>query len=183
MANQNEGTITMNNYCTNCGKKLTNNEFFCQICGTPIIKLPDGYVSPEKKKKRKIILTTLIILAVIITISKKEIYINNLKKEYIIPYLQEHYPNQNSKVKYKESGKCITYGDCYFDPVFGCDGGWCKQYEYLDESECTSYYFKITNDTEEFILTVVKKNNETYVVRGKNIYGKDDPELERNENE
>lgn len=170
----------MNNYCTNCGKSLKENEYYCTSCGTPIISLPKGYISPEKKKKRKTILTILIIIAIIIIILiltpiiKKQIYINKLKQEYIIPYLQEHYPNQNNKIKYKDSGKCIISGDCYFDPVFGCDGGVCNQYEYLDESECTSYYFNITNDNEEFILTIVKKSNDTYVVKGKNIYGKDE---------
>ena len=53
-----------------------------------------------------------------------------------------------------------------FDPLMGCDGRNCYEYEYLDKSECKAYYFKISGDSEEFILTLVNKNNEFYVVKG-----------------
>ena len=40
----------MNNYCTNCGKKLVDNSKFCTKCGTPVVNL---YNSEENKEKRR----------------------------------------------------------------------------------------------------------------------------------
>ena len=175
----------MNNYCTNCGKKLKEKEYYCTTCGTPIISLPKGYIPPAKRKKRKKILKSTFYIMIIITIIivtsllRKYILINNLEKNYIIPYLQKNYPDQNSTIKYEKSGRCIISGNCYFDPVFGCDGGWCEEYKYLSRFECKSYYFTVTNDNnEEFILTIVKRNDEIYVVKGINIFGKDETKEE-----
>jgi len=44
----------MNNYCTNCGKRLSEDELVCTNCNTTIIDLPHGYeYIPPKEKKRK----------------------------------------------------------------------------------------------------------------------------------
>ena len=60
----------MNNYCTNCGKKLNKGEFVCQHCNTPIIDLPYNYIykSPKKKKLNKILIATMSILLSLIII-------------------------------------------------------------------------------------------------------------------
>ncbi len=171
----------MNNYCTNCGKKLEKDDLACKACNTPIIDLPYNYdyKSPEKKETTRKILTILgiCILCVIVFFIAKDVInrikISKMQKEYIEPYLKENYSNLNYSIKYNSSGKCIISGNCYFDPVMGCDGGACQEYKYLDDNNCKSYYYSIKSDTKEFLLTVVNRNNHFFVVEGKNIYGMD----------
>ena len=171
----------MNNYCTNCGKELEKNDLVCKNCNTPIIDLPYNYdyKSPEAKERTRKILTILgiCIMCMIVFFFAKgvinKIKISKLQKAYIEPFLKENYSNLNYSIKYNSSGKCIISGNCYFDPVKGCDGGVCQEYRYLDEKDCKSYYYSIKSNTKEFILTVVNRNNQFFVVEGKNIYGKD----------
>ena len=169
----------MNNYCTNCGKKLKSNELVCENCNIPIIDLPCNYVyiSPKKKKiiRNILIVLGLIILGIVIFCFARQlsykIKINALQKKYVNPYLIENYGNLNYSIKYDTSGKCIISGNCYFDPVMGCDGGVCQVYKYLDENECRAYYYSVESDTQKFIVTVVNKDNQFYAVEGRNIYG------------
>ena len=176
----------MNNYCTNCGKKLEKNELVCKNCNTSIIDLPYNYVykSPKKKKMQKnilIIIGVCILCFLVFSFSKKiieKVKIDKLQKNYVEPYLERNYSNVNYSIKYDSSGKCIISGDCYFDPSMGCDGHVCHQYEYLNENECKSYYYHIKTDDDidadnEFIITVFNKDDLYSVVEGKNIYGTD----------
>ena len=171
----------MNNYCTKCGKELEKDELVCKNCNTPIVELPYNYEykSPEKRKKtRKIlIIVGICLLSVFFFCFGKaainEIKINKLKKEYVESYIKENYGNLNYSIKYESSGKCIISGDCYVDYVGGCESGGCQEYEYLDENDCKSYYFDVKNNTNQFIITVVDRNNVISVVEGRNIYGTD----------
>ncbi len=180
----------MNNYCTNCGKKLEKDDLVCKNCNTPIVDLPYNYdyKSPETKKRTRKILTILgicIVCVIVFFFAKgviNKIKISKLQKEYIEPYLKENYSNLNYSIKYDSSGKCIISGNCYFDPVMGCDGGACQEYQYLDEDNCKSYYYSIKSDEKDFLLTVVNRNNHFYVVKGENIYGEDTVNNETNYN-
>ena len=43
----------MNNYCTNCGEKLSEDDIVCSKCGCPVVALPEGYVPIKNKSKKK----------------------------------------------------------------------------------------------------------------------------------
>ena len=174
----------MNNYCTNCGKKLEKKELKCSSCGTPIVKIPNNYtyLSPEKAARRSKVITiivyifALIVAVFLIKTVVNKIYENKLQKNYVEPYLQERYPYEKFDIEFDSSGKCIVSGDCLYDPVMGCDGGACNPYNYLDEKECHAYYYKVSNNNDYFTVTVVKNKDQYYAVRGVNIYGADDTE-------
>ena len=170
--------VSLNNYCTNCGKKLGKNDLVCKSCNTPIVDIPDNYQykSPLRKKSRKIILVILGIVAFTISVSLTKEIITRVQaykflKKYVNPYLEKTYKNEKYKVKYDSMGKCIISGNCHYDPLGGCDGGLCKEYEYLSKYECKAYYFKVEMSDKKLLLTLVDKNDETYVVEGENIYG------------
>ena len=113
----------MNNYCTNCGKKLEKDDLICKNCNTPIIDIPHNYNKKKEKTKKTLIKIgkyMLFIVAFFLTIIFiNKIKINKLQKEYVEPYLKEHYSNLNYSIKYNYSGKCIISGNCYFDFVMG----------------------------------------------------------------
>ena len=179
----------MNNYCTNCGKKLKHNELVCKNCQTPIVDLPYDYEykSPQKAKLLKVILIIIVIFLLCILsifIAKTLIQknkVNSLQNNYVEPYLQQNYPNTNYSIEFDYSGKCIISGNCYFDPVQGCDGGACQEYEYLSDEDCQSYYYNVSTAKTNFVVTVVYKDNTYYVVEGRNIYGEDEKESSENE--
>lgn len=183
-----EVVVYMNNYCTNCGKKLMERDLICNNCNTPIIELPYNYkyVDSRKKyvdsRKSKIKRVMLIIIGIILLCLIGVFIANNiinrltikkLQKDYIEPYLEENYTSKKYSITYDSAGKCIISGNCIFDPVMGCDGGTCQPYKYLDENECKSYYYSVIIEDKELTLTVVNQNNNFYVVEGKNIYGED----------
>lgn len=176
----------MNNYCTNCGKKLEKDELVCKKCNTPIVELPYNYVykSPSKIKLEDKVLTIIsivlviivaIFLVIIVVIFINKNKVNNIQKKYVEPYLNKNYGSDNYSVKYDSSGKCIISGDCYSSG--SCNfGGTCIEYEYLDRFQCKSYYYRVNTKYKDFIVTVVKKKNGINVVEGRNIYGTDKSE-------
>lgn len=179
----------MNNYCTNCGKKLKKGDLVCDSCNTPIVDIPTdyNYVSPVTKKIVKYILITLLVIIITffgydrLKILYKNMKIKSLESKYVIPYLKNTYGESNYDVNYDTSGKCIISGDCAFDPSLGCDGGTCMPYKYLDENTCTSYYFLANVKGKWITVTVVDNDGELSVVEGKNIYGiKEDDVKEQN---
>ena len=138
------------------------------------------YGKDELEGNRKIIMFLLISVLCIISLSFliKIIYnknINDMQKEYVEPFLEEYYSDWNYKIEYKSSGKCIISVECETSfisiDVSGCQ----NTYKYLDK--CKSYYYTVIPTNEDnFIVTVVKKGKQKYVVEGKNIYGKDSVE-------
>lgn len=164
----------MNNYCTNCGKKLNKGEFVCQHCNTPIIDLPYNYIykSPKKKKLNKILIATMSILLslIIIIVLEYILKINILKKKYVEKYVLEAYPNQKYSIKYSQSGKCIVSGNCYKNWGSGCDQNYCEEYNYLSRFTCRSYYYNVKIGSKDHIITVFRKNGKYSVVEGRNIY-------------
>ena len=176
----------MNNYCTNCGKKLEKDELVCKKCNTPIVDLPHDYVytSPEKEKRNKNIFKIfliinfclLIIIFLILGVKGNEKHkVNNLQKRYVEPYLNKNYGSGNYSVRYDSSGKCIISGNCYRNDSCNFGGG-CQEYEYLDRAQCKSYYYYVNTTHKDFVVTVVKKKNNISVVEGRNIYGTDKSE-------
>ena len=170
----------MNNYCTNCGEKLNKNDLICKKCNTPVVDIPDNYVTPNKKKTKKKVLMIIgiIIVSFIVLFGVKELIklyeVSKIKKSYIIPLIEKEYKGENYKLSFSNKGRCIVSGNCKFDPVFGCDGGACDEYVYLDEDTCTAYYFKYEengSDKSEYI-TAIKRNNDIYAVKDIYVYGK-----------
>ena len=168
----------MNNYCTNCGKRLEKDDLVCKNCNTPIIDLPYNYdykSSEAKKNEKSFSIVTGICMLCVLCIAAfffvnhvaRKNKISKMQKEYIEPYLKENYSNLNYSIEYNSSGKCIVSGNCYFDITMGCNGTrTCQNYVYHDKNYCKSYYYSIKSDTKEFILTVVHKNGQYYVVEG-----------------
>ena len=62
----------MNNYCTNCGEKLSEDDIVCSKCGCPVVALPEGYVPIKTKARRnknsKIVKICVIVAASILII-------------------------------------------------------------------------------------------------------------------
>lgn len=172
----------MNNYCTNCGQKLKKNELVCSNCNTPIVEIPYNYeyISPTRKKVQIIILILIggLVLGFMgYNLAKsivQKVRINKLQKNYVEPYLKEKFPDKDYDIKYDSSGRCITSGDCAFDPVRGCDGGSCNEYTYLDN--CISYYYSVTIDGKIYTITLSNKDNIYLINEGKNIYGENKKE-------
>ena len=69
----------MNNYCTNCGKKLGIGEIVCKRCHTPIVDIPDEEKAFLKNNKRYDIFYFLKIIFLIIVIDLVVIDILNIK--------------------------------------------------------------------------------------------------------
>lgn len=161
----------MNNYCTNCGIELENKDLICSNCNTPIIDISNKNFT----NYLLIIIFVFFLIFVffkIISVAKFNYKIKFISKEYVEPYLNNYYDNYT--YEYESSGKCIISGDCYFDPVMGCDGGTCEPYEYLDETECTSYYFEAKTSNGYFTITVYYKDEKYEVVKGNKINNKKD---------
>ena len=165
----------MNNYCTNCGRKLDEGEKICPDCKVEVVL--------EPKEKKKMIKSVLIITGVLIlcfigfSIAKEKIdkiKVKKLQKDYVEPYLKKHYRNVSYAIEYDSTGKCIISGNCEFDAAMGCDGGACEPYEYLSDKECRSYYYSVKMRKKTCIVTVVYKDKQYTVVEGKNIYEKSD---------
>lgn len=166
----------MNNYCTNCGKKLEKEELVCKDCNTPIVDLPYNYKyrSPARKKAFKTIIIIIVIglicfLTFIVTkVVVNRINVNVMQKKYVEPYMKANYGAYKYSIKYNYSGKCIISGSCYKN--IGCDGS-CDEYKYLDKGDCRSIYYSIKMNQKEFTVTVVNNKGHISVIEGKNIYG------------
>lgn len=163
----------MNNYCTNCGKRLKKNEFICEKCASPIVDLSKKYRTPYQIKRRKKILKNIVISIISIIILLvlffliyygKRLY---LKNKYVEPFLKKKGEEQY-KIKYKSSGKCIKTGNCKYDPMMGCDGGVCTPYVYFESNSCKAYYYSVTNEKKEnsFYITVIKNKGKYYTIKG-----------------
>ena len=174
----------MNNYCTNCGNRLKKRDLVCSECNTPIIDLPEGYEfkgisekSANKKTRNIVIFCSLFVLVLFLIYFvfvnvKSGVYLD----KYVKPFLKENYGDLDYLIEYDGSGKCIVSGNCYFDPVRGCDGGACEEYEYLNEFGCFSYYYIVETADEKFVVTVVDYDKKVSVVKGRSIYGAEEEE-------
>lgn len=174
----------MNNYCTNCGNQLKKRDLVCSECNTPIIDLPDDYEfksisekSDNKKTRNIVIFCSLFVLVLFLIYFvfvnvKSGVYLD----KYVKPFLKENYGDLDYSIEYDGSGKCIVSGNCYFDPVRGCDGGACEEYEYLNEFGCFSYYYIVETADENFVVTVVDYDKKVSVVKGRSIYGAEEEE-------
>lgn len=174
----------MNNYCTNCGNRLKKRDLVCSECNTPIIDLPDDYEfksfsekSANKKTRNIVIFCSLFVLGLFLIYFvfvnvKSGVYLD----KYVKPFLKENYGDLDYSIEYDGSGKCIVSGNCYFDPVRGCDGGACEEYEYLNEFGCFSYYYIVETADEKFVVTVVDYDKKVSVVKGRSIYGAEEEE-------
>lgn len=115
----------MNNYCTNCGKKLNEKAIKCDECNTYVID-----IKGEKSRKifLGIVITLLSIIGIIVIISISYLlYYNFLGKTLNNKYLKNEYP----EAKYVRNEPCKECNG-------SCDGG-C-----IDEDKvigCYKYYY------------------------------------------
>lgn len=170
----------MNNYCTNCGEKLHKDDLVCKKCNTPVVEIPKEYLALQKEKNKKLIRKIILIIVGVISIIFiiigliKFFKANKMKKDLVIPYIEENYSVDDYKIIYSNSGKCIVSGECRDSQVRGCALSGCEEYEYLEDEKCTAYYFKFTDAVRDktTIITVVDRKDTQYVVEGENIYGR-----------
>ena len=164
----------MQKFCGKCGNKLNEDDKVCSKCNTP--------THGNEPKKMDIAVKILIIFGVVVLsiivllatiLIRNQLKIHKMQKDYVEPLLKQNYGDKEFEIKYSSSGRCIISGDCYFDPVMGCDGGSCVEYKYLDDDNCKSYYYYVKDENDSFYVTVVNNNGKLSVVEGKNIYGED----------
>ena len=110
----------MNNFCTNCGKKLETNVIKCDECNTYVVDLK----VINKKKIFRIVSIILIvfILGIIATITCYNLYYKNLNKSLYEKYLKADY-KEAQYVKYNSCRACdgSCDGSCINSPkIVGC---------------------------------------------------------------
>ena len=192
-----------NNYCTNCGKKLTAYELVCSKCNTPIvdiskekkvveekeiIKEPDPKQIEKNLKNRSkniIVISILVIIVslVLIVVASIKIINQHNKNNAVKTFLKKTYPDQTFKVKYSSSGKCILRGECEngMDEI-SCDGSvfipGCKPYVY--ESDCKAYYYDAVSNKQIIKETVYQYGDEgkLYTIEGKYVKSREVIDLE-----
>lgn len=85
--------------------------------------------------------------------------------------MKKNFKENDYSIEYMSSGKCVVSGNCMFDPLFGCDGGVCQEYTFLEG--CKSYYYSVEIKDETYTITVFYKDKVYSVIEGENIYGLD----------
>ena len=136
----------MNNYCSNCGKKLSKSDYYCSECNTPVIDLPEKEPSDKEKFKVmfwKIVGKILIILVLLIGLMYTASVV--IKYTQVKTFLAQNYEGKVDKISFDSFGRCVSSGDCYADPVMGCDGGSCTPYKYVNNCYAFFYSFKDGN--------------------------------------
>lgn len=159
----------MNNYCSNCGKKLKPRVYCCPDCKTPVIDLSKIYPKKENKISNTflkvigiiMLVAGVIVVALIITAFA-------FKYKYVKPYLKSTYGDNVESIKFVSIGRCTSSGDCYVDPVMGCDGGACTPYTYVDGCVSFLYSFNYGGKKEKVNVSINSKGIETNL--GEHIY-------------
>ena len=110
----------MNNFCTNCGKKLETNAIKCDQCNTYVVDLK---VTNKKKIFRIVsIIIIILILGIIATITCYNLYYKNLNKSIYEKYLKADF-KEAQYVKYDSCHACEGSCDdsCINSPkIVGC---------------------------------------------------------------
>lgn len=110
----------MNNFCTNCGKKLETNVIKCDECNTYVVDLK----VINKKKTFRIVSTAIVvlILGIIATITCYNLYFQNLNKSLYEKYLKDDF-KEAQYVKYSPCRVCTSSceGSCdHSKKIVGC---------------------------------------------------------------
>lgn len=129
------------NYCTNCGKKLKDNEKFCNKCGEKIRR--------NKVSMKVVILSVvtiiLVIVVLLVTINfvKREKKLNQIKQE-----VKNNIYDKNSEITYVDSSYCRRCVD-------SCDGA-CIRSE--DIKNCMIYKYDIKDKDIEYNAYYIDNN-------------------------
>lgn len=116
----------MNNFCTNCGKKLENNVIKCDECNTYVIDLEAIY---KKELFRMVsIIIGVLVLGIIVTIICYNLYYKNLNKSIYKKYLKDDF-KEAQYVKYESCHACDD----------SCDGACIRSPKIVG---CFQYYYK-----------------------------------------
>ena len=110
----------MNNFCTNCGKKLETNAIKCNECNTYVVDLK--VINKKKIFHIVSIIIIVLILAIIATIICYNLYYKNLNKSIYNKYLKYDF-NEAQYVKYDSCRACegSCDGSCTSSPkIIGC---------------------------------------------------------------
>lgn len=123
----------MNNYCTNCGKKLESNVIKCDECNTYVVDLK----TINKKKIFHIISVIIIVLVlgIIATIICYSLYYKNLNKSIYKKYLKDEF----SEAQYAGYDSCRACEG-------SCDGGCGTSPKIVG---CFKYYYKSKPNIEK----------------------------------
>ncbi len=122
----------MNNYCTNCGKKLDKNELKCSDCGVSNVK---DFALIKNKQHSKgnfgVVIILLIVFMVLICV-----LIKSSPKYKIESYIKNSLNSSNVELKYQGRAKCT--GKCII-PLDGCLFA-------ETVSGCNIYYYRVNLD-------------------------------------
>lgn len=144
----------MNNYCTNCGKKLEGKTIKCDACNTYVIDI-------NKSNSRKVfrviaIILTSIVVIIIMAIIVYIIYYKSLSNSLYKKHLSKDYPNAKY-VKYEACRECdgSCDGGCFNSPkVVGCYKYYYKSNQSLSKPDIIVFANrgKISIDSYSYII-------------------------------
>lgn len=132
----------MNNFCTNCGKKLENNVIKCDECNTYVIDLK---VINKKKIFRIVsIVIVVLVLGIIATITCYNLYYQNLNKSIYEKYLKNDF-KEAQYVKYDSCHACdgSCDGSCISSPkIVGCFKYYYKSNSNIENPDIVVFFNK-----------------------------------------
>lgn len=167
----------MNNYCTNCGKKLEEGKLVCDNCNVPIIDLSSDYsydLYRKKRNKNRMKMVGICFLSAIVFILSKitidKVKAKKIQNKYVDSYISENYNFSTYDVHLKRMGQCKIYSCDENDYNCGL-GSLCCFDRYLENESCKSYTYYVYSSEKDFLVTVYYRNNTYDVIEGESIYG------------
>ena len=156
----------MNNYCTNCGKKLEENAIKCEECNTYVIDLKE--INKNKIFKRIKTIVILIVIGIISSVVIYTLYYKFLHRSLYNKYLKENFKDAQY-IGYDSCRKCdgSCDGSCINSPkIVGCFKYYYKSDPNIAKSDITIYSKRgeVSIDTYSYIIKKYGfiENNESY---------------------
>jgi len=144
----------MNNYCTNCGKKLEKNALCCPSCGTAVV---NDKSNKKPYKKVKLIIFGFLIFCAILAITipygirlNEKISIKKIEKKIIDNEMKKLYKSAYIGSEFIKKEACLeSYNTCAGDSGSGRQA----------VKDCDVYFFKVNlNNGIHSMAYVLKKD-------------------------